>query len=70
MSAHKTSNPAFDAAANVAEAVRQSAIVGASQPAVMSAEVTYFRSVYKAAIANNVSPSVFIEALKSLGSQS
>jgi hypothetical protein len=70
MSAHKTSNPAFDATANTAEAVRQSAIVNASQAAVISAEVTYFRSVYKAAIANNVSPAVFIQALESLGAHS
>jgi len=71
MSAHKTSNPAFDAAANVAEATRQSAVQSASsQAAVVSAEQTYFRSVYKAAIANSLSPSVFTQALKSLGSQS
>jgi len=33
MSAHKTSNPAFDAAANVAEATRQSAVQSASSQA-------------------------------------
>ena len=71
MSAHTSPNATFNAAANAAEAARQAAVVpGASQAAVVSAEQTYFRSVYKAAIANSLSPSVFTQALKSLGSQS
>jgi hypothetical protein len=69
MSAHNSPNAAFNATANAAEGVRQVACAGATQAACISAEITYYRTCFKAAIANNVSPSVFSQALKSLGVQ-
>ena len=70
MSAHTSPNATFNAAANAAEAARQAAVVpGASQAAIISAELTYFRACRNAAIANGISPSTFNNAIKSLGSQ-
>jgi hypothetical protein len=70
MSAHTTPSSAFNATANAAEGVRQTAVAAAAnQAAATSAELTYFRACYKAAIANNISPSIFSNALKSLGVQ-
>ena len=67
---HNTSNKTFNDTANSAEAARQAASVpGATQTVVMSADVAYFRSVIKAAVANGISPSVYNQALRSLGWQ-
>jgi hypothetical protein len=68
MSAHNSPNAAFNAAGNAAEGVRQVAVAAATtQSAVRTAEISYYRTVYAAALANNVSPSNFAQALKSLG---
>ena len=69
MAHYRTSVTAFDAAVLAAESARQTAVSGATQVVARSAELTYFRTCYNAAIANNISPSVFSEALKSLGVQ-
>jgi hypothetical protein len=75
MSAHTSPNAAFNAAGNAAEGVRQVAVATAAgsgatlQANVMSAEIAYYRTVYKAALTNNVSPSNFTQALVSLGVQ-
>jgi hypothetical protein len=68
--AHTTPSSTFNATANAAEGVRQVAVAAATnQAAVISAELTYFRACFKAALANNISPSNFSQALKSLGVQ-
>jgi hypothetical protein len=70
MSAHHTGNTTFDTAANSAESLRQVQVAAAAtQSAVMSAELTYYRTLRSLAIANNISPSNFNMALKSLGVQ-
>ena len=70
MAASKTGNKTFDDAAAAAEGVRQVAVAGGTQANVMSAEITYFRALYKNALANNISPSNFTQALFSLGVRS
>jgi hypothetical protein len=70
MSTHHTGVVAFDTAANNAEATRQSAVsAAATQSAVTSAEITYFRTLRSLALANGISTSTFNDALKSLGVQ-
>jgi hypothetical protein len=69
MSAHTSPSAAFNAAGNAAEGVRQVAVAGATQAAARTAEITYYRTLYSAALANNVSTSNFTQALKSLGVQ-
>jgi hypothetical protein len=70
MSAHNSPNAAFNATANAAEGVRQTAVAGATQSAARTAEISYYRTLYSAALTNNVSTSNFTQALKSLGVQS
>jgi hypothetical protein len=60
-------NRAYDSAALAAEGVRQVAVVGASQATVISAEITYYRALVKAALANGVSPAGAMVALRGLG---
>jgi hypothetical protein len=61
---------AHDDTVLMAEGVRQTAVATASsQAAVIVAELTFFRTCFKSALNNNISPSVFSEALKSLGVQ-
>jgi hypothetical protein len=61
-------NRAFDTAAIAAERVRQSGITPTTaQATVNSVEITYYRAVAKAAIADGCSPSAAMAALKSLG---
>jgi hypothetical protein len=43
------------------------AVAGATQAAVMSADVTFHRAVVKSALANGVSPAASMQALKELG---
>jgi hypothetical protein len=58
----------YDTAAIAAEGVRQTAVAAASsQTVVMAAEITYYRTLVKAAIANGVSPAGAMVALKGLG---
>jgi hypothetical protein len=63
-------NKAFDDGASSIESARQVAIVGATQSAINGAEITAARALYKLAIANNISPSVFSQALFALGVRS
>jgi hypothetical protein len=59
---------AYDSAVIAAEGVRQTAVAAASsQAAVINAEITFYRAVVKAAIANGVSPSGAMVALRGLG---
>jgi hypothetical protein len=71
MSAHTSPNLAFNATGNAAEGVRQTAVAAASGPTAQAtaraAEITYYRSLYSAALTNGVSPSNFVLALYSLG---
>jgi hypothetical protein len=69
MAHYKTSVAAFDAAVWQAEGIRQTSVLaaGANMAAARSAEITYFRTCYNAAVSSNVSASVFSQALKSLG---
>jgi hypothetical protein len=58
-------------AGNQAEGARQVAVAGAAnQAAAISAEITYYRTLYKAALTNNVSTSNFVQALYALGVRS
>jgi hypothetical protein len=62
---------AHDDTVLAAEGVRQVAVAAASnQAAAISAEITFYRACYKSALTNNVSPSVFTQALFSLGVRS
>jgi len=71
MSAHNSPNAAFNSAGNQAEGVRQVAVsTAANQAAAISAEITYYRTLYKAALTNNVSTSNFVQALYALGVRS
>jgi hypothetical protein len=67
MSISKSGNSSHDNAVNAAEGVRQVACAGASQSAAATAEVTFYRSAKASALANGVSPTVFIDALRALG---
>jgi hypothetical protein len=58
---------AYDSAVLAAELTRSNAIVGASQAAVNTATIVYYRALVKAALANGVSPSSAMQALKELG---
>jgi hypothetical protein len=71
MSAHNTLSKAFNDTCNALEAARQVSVAASTtQAAATSAEITYFRACYKAALANNISPAVFVQALFSLGVRS
>jgi hypothetical protein len=58
---------AHDDAIAKAEGIRQTAVVGATQAAVMSADVTFYKAVVVSALANGVSPAAAMQALKELG---
>lgn len=67
MSNSLTGNKAHDDTVAKAEGVRQSVAVGSSQATYISADVTFYRAVAKSALANGVSPSAAMSALKALG---
>jgi hypothetical protein len=70
MSAHNTLSKAFNDAANSAESLRQVQVAAATtQAGVMSAELSYYRSLRSLAISNGISPSNFNAAIRSLGWQ-
>jgi hypothetical protein len=61
-------NRAYDSAVIAAEGVRQAAVTPTTaQATVIAAEITYYRAAVKAALANGVSPSGAMVALRSLG---
>jgi hypothetical protein len=68
MSVTKTGIRAHDDTCAKAEAARQVSVAGASsQAAVRSAEISFYQTVKASALSNSVSPSVFTDALRSLG---
>jgi hypothetical protein len=73
MAPTKTGIVAHDSAVAKAEAIRQSAVQSAAgtgatlQANVRAAEVTFYSTVKASALANNVSPSAFTDALRNLG---
>jgi hypothetical protein len=67
MSNALTGVKAHDDTVAKAELVRQSVAPGSSQATYTSADVTFFRAVARSALANGVSPSAAMSALKALG---
>jgi hypothetical protein len=67
MSNANTGIKAHDDAVVAAEGVRQTAIAGASQSAIVTAEIAYHRSIVRSAIKNNISTSASMSALRELG---
>jgi hypothetical protein len=68
MASTKTGIKVHDDACALAEGIRQVAVAaaGSNMAAARSAEVTYFRTCKASAISNNISPSTFTDALRSL----
>lgn len=60
-------NKSHDDTVAKAEGVRQSVAVGSSQATYISADVVFHRAVVKSALANGVSPSASMAALRELG---
>jgi hypothetical protein len=69
MSRGYSGNTAHDSTVNAAENTLQAAVVAAagSQSAIKTAEIVFHRALVKSALANNVSPSAAMQALKELG---
>jgi hypothetical protein len=68
MSISMSSNLTHNATVAAAEGIRQTAVAAAStQAAARTAEVTFHTACRTSALANGVSPTVHIYALKSLG---
>jgi hypothetical protein len=61
---------AFDDIHFMQEGIRQVAVSGVPQAQVRSAEIIFHRTMLNTAVAYNVSPSVFSQALFSLGVRS
>jgi hypothetical protein len=68
MSVTQSGNKAHDQNCNLAETTRQVAVAAAAgnQATIKAAEITFFRTCRDSAIANGCSPSVFINAIRSL----
>jgi hypothetical protein len=49
------------------EGTRQAAVAGASQSAIITAEITHYRTCIASAIANKCGTEPFVTALRSLG---
>jgi hypothetical protein len=68
MSTCQSDNKAVRDAVNSAEGTRQAAVAAAStQAAINTAEIAFYRTCRTTAIANGVSPTVYIDALRALG---
>ncbi len=67
MSVSQSGNRVHDVAVAVAESTRQTAIKGATQLAVKTAEITFYQTCLASAIANGINPKQYSEALKELG---
>lgn len=68
MSTHKTENGAHDNRVNIAETARQAAVLPtATKAQIVTAETTFMQEAARSAIANNCSPSVFLQALRAQG---
>jgi hypothetical protein len=66
---YKSGNKPFDDQHALLEGQRQTSLLGATQVQARTAEITFYRGLLNAALANNVSASVFSQALRSLGVQ-
>jgi hypothetical protein len=67
MSNSLTGNKVHDDTVAKAEGVRQSVAVGSSQATYISADVVFYRAVVKSALANGLSPSAAMSALREKG---
>ena len=63
----KTGIVAHDSACAIAESIRQSAVAGASQSAVKTAEIAFYRSIISSCRAQGLPFSNFSAALRDLG---
>jgi|GraSoiStandDraft_39_1057311.scaffolds.fasta_scaffold2077527_1 hypothetical protein len=63
----KTGIVAHDSACAIAESIRQTAASGASQAAIKTAEIAFYRSIISSCRANNLPFSNFSAALRDLG---
>jgi hypothetical protein len=66
----KSGTKAFDDILLMQEMLRQVSIPGATQAQIITIERTFYRALINAAVSSNVSPSVFSQALRSLGAHS
>jgi hypothetical protein len=68
-SVSQSGKAAHDATVNQAELARQNAVAaaGSNQTTVRSAEVQFYKTVTASALANGVSPSAAMQALRELG---
>jgi hypothetical protein len=75
MPASKTESATFNSAAYVAESTRAVGVANAAgsgalkQANVNGVEITYYRTLISQALATGISPSTYLQALKSLGVQ-
>lgn len=69
MSVSQSGKKAYDDAVAKAESARQAAIKGATQGAVVNAEIAYAQAGLAAAIANNCGTECWFTLLKQLGVQ-
>ena len=67
MSAANSTKKTHNDTQNAAEGVRQAAVAGASQPAIRTAEIAFYRTVVASALANGVSTEAAMSALRNLG---
>ena len=68
MSTSQSGIKAHDDVVNAAENVRQAAVTAASsQSAARTAEIVFHRACVKSALANGISPSAAMQALRELG---
>jgi hypothetical protein len=67
---YKSGVKAFDDIHLMQEMVRQVSVSGATQAQIIAAERIFYRALINAAVAYNISPSVFTHALFSLGVRS
>ena len=67
MSSIKTGNLAHDSACAIAESIRQGAVAGASQAAIKTAEIAFYRSIIASCRAQGLPFSNFSAALRDLG---
>ena len=67
MSTSNSGNQTHDNAVRAAEGTRQTATAGASQAAVNTAEIAFYRSVRASALANGCGVETSVNALRALG---
>jgi hypothetical protein len=68
MSTCSSDNVTHKNTVNTAEGVRQVSVAAAgTQAAINAAEIVFYRACRTSALTNNVSPTVYIDALRALG---